>query len=279
MDGESERFNQRKMNNSTGNSQLAIRNSESFLRWIGTIKKMLQIFFLCLLFHVHVNAQTERKFIRDGNQMYKDKKYSDAEVNYKKSLGANKDSKPAQFNLGDAYYKQGKYEDAAKQFEISSSDKSLDKENQSKAFHNLGNSYLQTKKFPESISAYKNALKLNPKDNETRYNLAYAQSMLQQQQKQQQQDDNKDKNKDQNKDQKKDPNDQKKDQQQKEQKEQQQKADQKKDEEKQAQAQKRDKISKEDAEKILQALNNDEKNTQKKLTKKDATRLSIDKNW
>ena len=219
--------------------------------------------------YVTSSAQSERKLVRDGNQMYKDKKYSDAEVNYKKSLGVNKDSKPAQFNLGDAYYKQGKFDDACKQFEAISGDKNLDKSEQAQAFHNLGNSYLQSKKYNESIQAYKNALKLNPKDNDTRYNLAYAQSMLQQQQQQQQQ-----QNKDQNKDQK----DQKKDQQQQKQdKNDQKKEEQKKDEEKQAQ--KRDKISKEDAEKILQSLNNDEKNTQKKLTKKDATKISIDKNW
>jgi len=226
---------------------------------------ILCIFCSCALLY----AQAERKLVRDGNQMYKDKKYGDAEVNYKKSLNVNKDSKPAQFNLGDAYYKQGKYEDATKQFEAMASDKKLDKTEQAKAYHNLGNAYLQSKKYDESIAAYKNALKLNPKDNDTRYNLAYAQSMLQQQQQQQQQNQNKDQ---------KDNKDQKKDNQQQQQKQdQQKKEEQKKDEQKQAQ--KRDKISKEDAEKILQALNNDEKNTQKKLTKKDATKISIDKNW
>ena len=254
---------------------------KSYLKKITFTLKVLFITFISGLFMFStVIAQSERKLVRDGNEMYKNKKYSDAEVNYKKSLGVNKDSKSAIFNLGDAYYKQGKYEDATKQFEGISSDKNLDKETQSKAFHNLGNSYLQSKKYNESINAYKNALKLNPRDNDTRYNLAYAQSMLQQQQQQQQkQDQNKDRDdkKDQNekKDQK-DQKDQKKDEQQ-QQKEQQQKQDQQKEEEKQAK--KRDKISKEDAEKILQALNNDEKNTQKKLTKKDATKISINKKW
>jgi len=225
---------------------------------------------ICVLFiHFSASSQSERKLVRDGNQMYKDKKFSDAEVNYKKSLDVNKESKTAQFNLGDAYYKQGKFDEATRQFETISSDSKLGKEEKARAFHNLGNSYLQSKKYNESINAYKNALKLNPKDNDTRYNLAYAQNMIQQQQQQQQQNQDKDKDK-------KDKNEEKKDQQQQQNKDQQQKEEQKKDEQKQA---KRDKISKEDAEKILQALNNDEKNTQKKLTKKDATRISIDKNW
>jgi Ca-activated chloride channel family protein len=233
----------------------------------------LTVAFTCIfLMHTSAYSQSERKLVKDGNQMYKDKKYSDAEVNYKKSLDVNKDSKPAQFNLGDAYYKQGKYDEATKQFETLSSDGKLDKEEKAKAFHNLGNSYLQSKKYDESVNAYKNALKLNPKDNETRYNLAYAQSMIQQQQ-QQQQKKNQDKDNKDNKDKKDDKKDQ---DQQQQQKDQQQKGEEKKDEQKQA---KRDKISKEDAEKILQALNNDEKNTQKKLTKKDATRIAIDKKW
>ena len=227
-------------------------------------------FFIMILINGFSFGQAERKLVRDGNKMYKEKKFSDAEVNYKKSLSVNKESKPAQFNLGDAYYKQGKFDEATRQFEELTAGKKLGKTDQARAYHNLGNSYLRAKKYEESINAYKNALKLNPDDNDTRYNLAYAQSMLQQQQQQQQQ-------QDQNKDQK----DQKEQQEQKKEQEQQEKNDQKNQQkqDEQKQAKKPEKISKEDAEKILQALNNDEKNTQKKLTKKDATKISIDKNW
>ena len=82
-----------------------------------------------------------------------------------------------------------------------------DKERLAAAYHNTGNALLSDKKIEESINAYKMALKNNPKDNDTRYNLAYAQMMLKKQQ--QNQDKNKDKNKDQKQDQKED---QKKDQ-------------------------------------------------------------------
>jgi Ca-activated chloride channel family protein len=217
-----------------------------------------------LLLTSNVFAQSERKLVREGNKLYMEKKFTDAEVNYKKSLNVNKESPPAKFNLGDAYYKQDKYEDAASQFNMIATDKNLSKQQQSQAYHNLGNSLLKAKKYDESINSYKNALKLNPKDNDTRYNLAYAQAMLQQQQQKQQQ---------QNK------NDQKKDQKKEQQQKQDQKKDQQKnDEQKQAQQQKQ-KISKEDAEKMLQALNNDEKNAQKKLARKQATRIQIDKQW
>jgi len=266
MDDEIKSCNERQMTNHTITS--AIYPLKKMNLRSGTLMKWMFTAICIHLIAATANAQSERKLVREGNQLYQDKKYGDAEVNYKKSLDVNKDSKTAQFNLGDAYYKQGKFDEASRQFEILSSDSKLDKEQKAKAYHNLGNSYLQSKKFEQSVGAYKNALKLNPNDNDTRYNLAYAQSMIQQQQQQQQKDQNQDK---------KDKNEEKKDQQQQQQKdkEQQQKEEQK-DEQKQA---KRDKISKEDAEKILQALNNDEKNTQKKLTKKDATKILIDKNW
>ena len=166
-------------------------------------------------------------------------------------------------------YKQGKIEEAEKQFQSIASDKNMNDEQKAMLYHNYGNSLLKDQKYEESINAYKNSLKLNPKDNDTRYNLAYAKARLQQQQQQQQQ------NKDQQKD---DKNKDKKDQQQQQKQDQQQE---KKDQEKQEmnkkeqnQAQKKKDISKEDAEKILQALNNDEKNTQKKLTKRNSWTFS-----
>jgi len=206
-------------------------------------------------------AQSDKKLIREGNKSYDNKKYSDAEVSYKKSLGKNQKSYEANFNLGDAYYKQGKYDEAAKQFELLKSE-TKDKKTEAAALHNLGNTLLKNKKYQESIDAYKQALKLNPNDEDTRYNLAYAQAMLkQEQQRQQQQQQNQDKNNKDKKDQKQQP----------------------KPEQKQEQAQKQQEqkkeISKEDAERILQALNNDEKEKHKKKAKVVATRVRIDKDW
>ncbi|MDP1726169.1 MAG: tetratricopeptide repeat protein [Bacteroidota bacterium] len=221
--------------------------------------------FIFIIAAVHSSAQGERKIVRAGNNQYKEKKYSDAEVSYKKALLKNKESKYAEFNLGNAYYKQEKYEDAVKQFTGIASNKNLNKAEKASAYHNLGNTFLQQKKYEESIAAYKNALKLNPKDEDTRYNLAYAQAKLQKEkQQQQQQQKNKDQKQDQDKDQKKDS--------------QQKPGDDKKEKGKQAQP-KPQKISKEDAEKILKALNNDEKDLQKKKIKAESGRMNIEKNW
>lgn len=220
--------------------------------------RLVPVAFLCMT--LFSQAQTERQLIRSGNKLYKAKKYSEAEIAYRKSLAKNKESVAGQYDLGNAYYKQQKFEEAQSQYSRLLNDKNVSKADKSKAYHNLGNAYLESKKFPESIEAYKNSLRLNPKDNDTRYNLAYAQSLLQQQQQQQQQD-GKDKKQDKQK------QDQQKQQQQK------------KDDKQQKEAARRENISREDAEKMLQALNNDEKNTQKKLVKKEGTRIQIAKQW
>lgn len=211
-------------------------------------------------------SQSDKKLIRDGNKMFEQKKYNDAEVSYKKSLNKNQKSVEGNFNLGDAYYKQGKFDEAVKQFENVNAQK-LDDKTRAAALHNLGNTLVQNKKYEDAVKAYKEALKANSKDDDTRYNLAYAQSMLRQQQQQQQQ-------QQQNQDKK----DDKKDQQQQQQNQQDQK---KQDEKKQQQKQQQQKqqISKEDAERILQALNNDEKNKHKKGKQAEAGKADFDKDW
>ncbi len=236
--------------------------------YVGEMKMLKSNIVLMLFLAVAfaANAQSERKIIREGNKLYQQKNYPDAEVNYRKALQKKQDSKYAEYNLGNALYKQEKYEDAEKQFSGIANDKNFDKREKSGAYHNLGNSFLKQKKYEESVSAYKNALKQNPKDEETRYNLAYAQAKLLKE-KQQQQQKNKDQKQGKDKDQKKD--DQQKQGDNKDKKDQQQK---------QAKP-KPQKISKEDAEKILKALNNDEKEIQKKKIKVDAKRMDIEKNW
>ncbi len=236
------------------------------MKWI----KILMIFTLALI-AVNAFAQKERKYIRQGNKEFENTDFENSEVSYRKAvdLEEEKTHEPA-FNVGDALYKQEKYEDAIKQFE-SIADIEISKEEKAKIYHNLGNSLLQNNKLKESVEAYKNALRNNPNDLETKYNLAYAQKKLEQQQQQQQnQDQNKDKNKDQNEDQ------QNKDDQNKENKDQD-----KQDQNKEQQQQQQPQISKADAERILQALANDEKDTQKKVKEQQAAaaKVKTEKEW
>lgn len=237
------------------------------------------------------NGQSPKKFIREGNKQYKDGQYNEAEIKYRKSLKENKESVPGTFNLGDALYKQGKYEEAADNFRQITG-LNTDPQTEAKAYHNLGNSLLKSKKLEESIEAYKNALKRNPQDEDSRYNLAYAKTLLKQQQNQQNQNkkDNKDKdkNKDKNKEEnKEDKGDEEKDDKNKKDKGKDEKDSQSKDSEGGEKAEDQDqkgakpknKISKEDAQRMLDALNQQEKDMQKKVQKKPAVRVEIEKNW
>lgn len=230
--------------------------------------RIINISIFIVLLSNSVFSQEDKKSIREGNKLYKEGKFTEAEKSYQKSLDKNKGSFKGNFNLGDSYYKQGKFSDAANQFKMLT-DKTNNKDSLSRIYHNLGNSLLQGKQYEESINAYKNALKNNPKDEDSRYNLSYAMSMLKQQQQQQKKNDDK---KDQdNKDDKK-----------QDKKQEQNKDQEKKDQEKkQQEEQQKQEISKENANRLLDALKNDEKKVQQKLKKQKgkAESKEIEKDW
>lgn len=235
-----------------------------------------------------------------GNKSYTSGDFEDAANNYNNALNEDKNSTEGAFNLGDALFRQEKYEEAAKQFEGIAT-KTENKETRSWAYHNLGNSLLQSKKLDESIEAYKNALRANPYNEAARYNLSYA-KMLKKQQEQQkeenkdQQDkenqDNKDQQDQQNKDQEnkdneeqnKDQKDQENENKDKQNKDQQnqdkQEGDQKENEQQQPQQQP-EQMSQQDAERLLEALQNEEKDTQMKVKAQKAKgkKVNIDKDW
>ena len=235
-------------------------------------------FLLAFLLPFSGVAQQEKKFIFEGNKNYKEKKFAEAEKNFKLGLTKNKNSYKGGFNLGDAYYKQEKYEEAAEQFQALTH-KATSKDTLAKAYHNLGNALLKSKKYKESVEAYKNALKNNPTDEDTRYNLACAQQYLKQQQQQQnkdKKDDKKDKDK---KDQDKKNKDDKKDKDKKDENKD-NKDHKKKDQEKNKQEQEKNKISKQDAQRLLDALQNDEKNLHDKMKKgTPGVKVQIEKDW
>jgi len=214
-------------------------------------------------------SQEERKHIRSGNKDYIKNNYEDSEISYRKAVEKQSDSTgayKAAFNLSDALYKQEKYPEAINQLNYLKTQQK-NKTDLAKVYHNLGNAYLTSGELDKSIDAYKNALRNNPKDNETRYNLAFAQKMKQQQQQQQQQ-----------QDQNQDNQDKKEEQQEQKQEEQDKEQDQEQDQEQQQQEQKQE-MSKEEAERMLQAIENDEKDLQKELKKVKAQKTGIEKDW
>ena len=239
-------------------------------------RNILILLFVLCLFPGMAEAQGERKYIRQGNKEYNENEFNESEIQYRKALDKDINSYEGNFNLGDALYKQDKYEDAARKFS-NIADPEMDTDELSRIYHNLGNSLLKNNQLQESIEAYKHALRNNPDDLDTKHNLAYAQQMLQQQQQQQQQQQNQDENQEQQEQDQQNDQQNQQDQEQQEQQQQQQEQQQ----QQQQQQQQRDQITEEDARRMLEALQQDEKQLQEKLKKQKARaqRIAVLKDW
>ena len=235
------------------------------------LQKKYISFFLLLLMAATVSAQkAERDFIRKGNRFFKDSVYVDAEVNYRKALETNPQSTVSMFNLGNTLAQQNKLQEAMEQY-VAATKIEKDKSNLAQIYHNMGVIFHSQKDYGKAVEAYKQSLRNNPKDDETRYNLALAQKLLKDQQ--QNQDQNQDKNQDQKQDQKDDKKDQNKNQQEQDKKDQQ-------NQNQQQQQQNKDEMSKENAQQLLNAVMQDEKNVQDKVKKQlQIQGKKLDKDW
>ena len=211
-----------------------------------------------LLVAVSMQAQNDRQMIRQGNKLYRKGNVAEAEVSYRKAVERNERNAQANYNLGNALMGQRKDSLAITQLEKAAK-LETNPLRRAQAYHNMGVICQQHRMFGEAIEAYKEALRNNPTDNETRYNLA----LCKRQQQDQQQDQNQ-----QNKD-NKDKQDQQKQEQQ-----------QKQDEQKQEQQQKQQ-MSKENAEQLLNAAMQEEKQTQERMKKaqQQPQKRRLEKNW
>jgi len=231
----------------------------------------LALALVCGCAAVPAKAQSVRSLVHSGNDEYTEGKYTDAEVNYRKALEKEAELVQGHFNLGNALHKQGKQEEAVRQYE-QAINRAVDAETKANGYYNIGNSFLSQQKYQEAIQSYVEGLKLKPDDADAKYNLSYALDMLKQQEQQQkQQQQNKDKNQ-QNQDNKN---------QQQDQQQQQQKQDQPppKQQPQPSPQQPQRQMSQEQAERILDVLKNSERDIQKKLRVRQAVRPRGDKDW
>jgi len=242
-------------------------------RWAKSFDIFKKTFLIVFLWSLSLPAwsQEDKKDVREGVKLYKDSAYHKAEIAFRRGLEKDSTSYVSKFDLGSTLYKQNLFEQAETVFQnlVTPAEHEASK---AKLMHNLGNAQLQQKKYKESVESYKQSLRLNPSDDETRSNLAYAQLMLK---KDEQQQSNNKNNKD-----KQDKQDKKDEQQNQEQnqndKQQQDKQDSKNDRQPQP------KISPQQAQQILDAMQADEKETQEKVKKekaKAAGKYKTDKNW
>ena len=167
------------------------------------------LFILFVILAAGASAQKiERDYIRKGNRLFNDSVFVDAEVNYRKALEVNPKSTVSMYNLGNTLSQQQKFKDAMEQY-VAAGKIEKDKMKLAHIYHNMGVLFQAGKDYAQAVEAYKMSLRNNPKDDETRYNLALAQKMLKDQQQNQQ---NQDQNQDQNKDEQEKKQDQQKDQ-------------------------------------------------------------------
>ena len=231
------------------------------------LKKYIGTLLLLLLATTSAFAQkAERDYIRKGNRAYKDSVYVDAEVNYRKALEANPQSTVSMFNLGNTLLQQNKVQEAMEQY-VGAARVEKDKMNLAQIYHNMGVIFHAQKDYAKAVEAYKESLRNNPKDDETRYNLALAQKMLkdQQQNQQNQNQDQSQQEQQKNQDQQSQQNQQQQDQQQ---------------QQPQQQENNEDQMSKENAEQLLNSVMQDEREVQDKVKKQQVIQGSkLEKDW
>ena len=218
--------------------------------------------------------------IYEGNEEADQEKYSEAEIKYRKALSISPEETKALFNLGNTHFNDKDFDEASQRF-FQTQKFSKDKNEKHMAFHNMGNVFMKKKDYAKAVESYKNALRNNSKDDETRYNYALAKELLEKEkEKNQNKDKNKDKenkedkNKSDKKEDKKDKDNEKKEDnsknknEDKKDKSKKNQNDRSKKENDQNQERKPGQLSTEQIKSILEAMSNQEKNVQKKINAK-----------
>jgi len=249
------------------------------------LKLLLFVIFITFLIDIG-NAQSIRSKVNGGNAHYHEEKYEEALNNYQDALLDDPKNEIVSFNQGDALYKLEKYEKAIEAYQkvIGSSDIQMD----AKAYYNIGNVYFKQDKLQESIQSYIKSLDINPDDLDAKYNLELARAKLKEladKQQQQPQQSGQQQQGEQQQQQGQDDQNQEGEEEQQSQTEQQQgeqqAGDEKGEEEQQGEVleESKDKMTKEDAERILDALKNDEQDAQKLRKPTRSRKRNVAKDW
>jgi len=241
-------------------------NKEKFMR-----HHILFTVILLLAFSLGISAESPRKKTKEANKLYQEKKYDQALTKYQDALLSDPENERLQFNVGNTFYQKKKFEEALKEYQKVIGTEELPLESQT--YYNIGNALYRLNKLPESILAYQQALKINPDDMDAKYNLEYVRRKLKQNsekqktQQDQQQQSTQEQQEQPQKDQGQDEENQDQNQQVQE------------DKAEQMQPQDQKELSREEAEKILDALKHDEKDPQKKRKMQVSGRPRIKKDW
>lgn len=277
----------------------------------------ISLLLCCLLVNTIAIAQNDKEkekiekatsnLLRSASSELKSDDFIDAEVDLRKAISLSPTSETGKYNLGNAYYEKELNDEAMRRY-LQAAEVALSKSEKHKAYHNLGNTFMNAKKYQEAVESYKNALRNNPVDDETRYNLALAKEMLEKnppqggddnQDEENKDDENKDQEEnkdDQGKDQEGDEGDEKEDKDKGDEKDENKEGDNKDDqgnpkdpneqkdgEGEQPQQQKPvpGQLSPQQIKNLLEAMNNEEKKVQDKINarKQKGAKVKSDKDW
>lgn len=237
------------------------------------IIKYIPVILVALLCTNASAQKSYREYMRSGNKLYADSLYDKAEVEYRKALELDPNGSEALYNLGNALLRQNKAQDAMDQFTMAQ-ERATDKSQLAQIHHNMGVICQASKDYAHAVELYKQALRENSTDHETRYNLAVAMKQLQNQQQQQQNQEENKENEQQEQQQEQQEQEQQQEQQQQQQEQQEQQQEQQQPEENE------NEMSKENAEQLLESAMQDEKDVQERVKKMMQIRgKKLDKDW
>jgi Ca-activated chloride channel family protein len=234
----------------------------------GNLMNAFTVFYIVLFLGPGILfGQAGRKKVMEGNRLFSEEKYDEANNKYQDAMLEDPGSPVIQFNVGDVLYKKNSYEKAMEAYQ-----KAMDSDDplfQSKSYYNIGNTLYRNGKLPESILAYEQALKLNPDDQDAKYNLEFVRNKLKENADKQQQQPQQDQQPEQQPQNKNKDEDGQKEKQQKEQEESTPPSEE--------QEQKKE-MSKEEAQRLLDALKENQEDLKKKQVKGKG-RASVGKDW
>jgi len=284
-------------------------HSISLIR-VGFLLKVFMLFIV--LGSISLNAQEDKEklkelkeaqeFLSDASLALQEDEFPIAEADFRKAIALNPANETGKYNLGAAYYGKNKNTEALNRFKQAASVATA-KSEKHRAFHNLGNTFMNEKNYSEAVEAFKNALRNNPKDDESRYNLALAKDMLEKNPPQDDKGDDENKDKDKDKDDKKEDDSENKEGDDGDPKEDQDKGDEKedkkdgedekdkgksdepkkdeKDKKPQEQKPQPGQLSPQQVKSLLEAMNNEEEKVQKKINaqKQKGAKVKSNKDW
>ncbi len=233
------------------------------------------VLIMILLSTMAMAQNNTNSLLQQGNKLYDQKRYDEATANYLQALKKDPNNATGLFNLGSALYQKKQY-DSSRKLMAATADAIKDKGGKSAAHYNIGNTYMAQRKWEDAIASYKNTLRNNPQDADAKYNLSYAEEMLKKDK-----NDKKDKQKqDQQKQDKPQQDKDKKDKDKKDKQDQQKENDKDKKEQQDQQPQSQpSKLTEQQAEQMLNAVQQQEKKLQDKLKKEKGMRVKMDKDW